>query len=102
MGITIHTNDEEHWVQIDITGKLDNRNILDAQKKIQTCPSGSSYSYIINMSETEFIDSCGLSFLLLLREHAGGDDSSVVLKDCKESMKSLLKMSGMQRLMTIV
>lgn len=102
MNINLIVNDQENWVQIDIKGKLDSNDFYEATKTITTIPFNNDYDYMIDLSQTEFIDSTGLSLLLILRDHVGGDEANVILTNCRESLISLLKMFNYDKLFTLV
>ncbi len=102
MSIDLTVNDLDKWVQIKIKGKLGSNNTDEVRKLIRTIPSDNNYSYIVDLSQTELIDSSGLSVLLILRNHAGGDESNVILKNCRESLISILKMFKYDKLFSIV
>jgi len=57
--------------------------------------------YLIDMSETEGIDSSALGMLLLLRERAGGDNSDVTIINVNQSLAKIFKVSNFNRLFNI-
>ncbi|CUB03014.1 STAS domain-containing protein [Marinomonas fungiae] len=62
-------------------------------------PKGTDY--IIDLSSVSYIDSSALGMLLLLRDHAGGDTSNVVIKGASEFVISALKMAHFERLFVL-
>lgn len=58
-------------------------------------------NYIIDLSEVSYIDSSALGMLLLLRDHAGGDGSTVVIKNASEFVSNALKMARFERLFSM-
>ena len=53
------------------------------------------------MSDTTYLDSSALGMLLLLRDHAGGDLSSIKIINCNEDVRKILVISNFGRLFTI-
>ena len=64
------------------------------------CPANASY--VVDLSETDYIDSSALGMLLLLREHAGGDDADVTLLGCHNEVHKVLTISNFQNLFRII
>jgi len=99
MPISSSVND--NTVKIDISGRFDfscHKKFRDAYRN---APSGKGNNFVINMSGTEYIDSSALGMLLLLREHAGSDDSQVTLQGCRKDVKDILVVSNFDKLFNI-
>jgi len=56
--------------------------------------------YIIDLSETKYIDSSALGMLLLLREFAGGNSSNITIRGYNENIKKILILTNFTRLFT--
>lgn len=54
--------------------------------------------FIVDLNEVSYIDSSALGMLLLLRDHAGGDGATVMLKGASDFVGSALKMARFERL----
>lgn len=63
--------------------------------------AGTGISYRIDLSETEYMDSSALGMLLLLREHAGGDDADITLVQPSEAVRKVLEIANFDRLFSI-
>jgi anti-anti-sigma factor len=57
--------------------------------------------YIINLAQTEYLDSSALGMLLMLREHAGGDTSDIRILHCSPEMKNIFQVANFQKLFTL-
>lgn len=57
--------------------------------------------YILDMSETEGIDSSALGMLLLLRERLGGDRSDISIINVNQSLAKIFQISNFNRLFNI-
>jgi anti-anti-sigma factor len=58
-------------------------------------------SYIIDMRNTDYMDSSALGMLLLLREHAGNNTGNISIINCNQEIKNILEISNFQKLFTI-
>lgn len=88
-------------VNINISGRFDFSCHKEFRDAYRNTPSGGGNSFIINMSGTEYVDSSALGMLLLLREHAGSDDSKVTLQGCRNDVKDILVISNFDKLFNI-
>lgn len=58
--------------------------------------------YVVDLSQTDFIDSSALGMLLLLREHASNTgNGSVHLKGARPEVRNILQIANFQRLFTV-
>ncbi len=57
--------------------------------------------YVIDLSQTEYMDSSALGMLLLLREFAGDQGADVVLRNCSREVRKILEIANFQRLFHI-
>jgi anti-anti-sigma factor len=53
------------------------------------------------MSEATYLDSSALGMLLLLRDHAGGDNADIRIRHCNEDVKKILTISNFGQLFRI-
>jgi anti-anti-sigma factor len=57
--------------------------------------------YRVDMRGATYLDSSALGMLLLLRDHAGGDDADVAIVNCNDDVKKILTISNFDQLFTI-
>src|SRR5690554_2336187 len=57
--------------------------------------------YRVDLKETTYLDSSALGMLLLLRDHAGGDQSSIEIRNCSPDVKKILTISNFEQLFDI-
>jgi len=60
-----------------------------------------NYEYIIDMSETSYMDSSALGMMLLLREHAGSEHSNISVIGASPEIKKILEISNFDKLFKI-
>lgn len=85
---------------IKIQGRFDfsaHQEFRDAYEKVSDEPK----NYVVDMKETTYLDSSALGMLLLLRDHAGGDNSSIEIVNCNPDVKKILTISNFEQLFTI-
>jgi HptB-dependent secretion and biofilm anti anti-sigma factor len=57
--------------------------------------------YVIDLGQTDYMDSSALGMLLLLREHAGGDTSDVRILNCSPDVRNIFTIANFQKLFTL-
>lgn len=58
-------------------------------------------SYIVDLSDTTYLDSSALGMLLLLRDYAGGDSARIVIENCNNDVRRILSISNFEQLFHI-
>ena len=76
MSINMTVSDDDGKVTIAVTGKFDFQ-LYDEFRASYADTAGNGTEYVIDLTDTEYLDSSALGMLLLLREHAGGESSSI-------------------------
>ena len=57
--------------------------------------------FSLDLSNTSYMDSSALGMLLLMRDHAGGDNSQINIINCNDDVKKILTISNFGQLFTI-
>lgn len=57
--------------------------------------------YIVDLSDTTYLDSSALGMLLLLRDHAGGDSARISIENCNSDVRRILSISNFEQLFAI-
>ncbi|WP_449285067.1 STAS domain-containing protein [Marinobacter sp. PE14] len=58
-------------------------------------------NYIVDLSDTTYLDSSALGMLLLLRDYAGGDSARIVIENCNNDVRRILSISNFEQLFNI-
>ncbi|MBV4451868.1 MULTISPECIES: STAS domain-containing protein [Pseudomonas] len=58
-------------------------------------------AYVVDLKEATYIDSSALGMLLLLRDHAGGDESDVSVINSNPDVRKILAISNFDKLFDI-
>ena len=69
MSINMTTSDEGNKVTIAVAGKFDFQ-LYDEFRASYADTAGDGVEYVVDLAETDYLDSSALGMLLLLREHA--------------------------------
>jgi anti-anti-sigma factor len=58
-------------------------------------------NFVVDLSDTTYLDSSALGMLLLLRDFAGGDASRIELRNCNNDVQRILTISNFGQLFAI-
>jgi anti-anti-sigma factor len=94
----VESNSKELTIKVD--GRFDfsaHQEFRDAYESV----SSDINSYVVDLNNTSYLDSSALGMLLLLRDHAGGDNANVKIVKCNDDVKKILTISNFEQLFTI-
>ena len=100
MSITSTVSDDGKMVTIRISGRFDfssHHDFRAAYSQVDPMKAG----YIIDMKDTEYMDSAALGMLLVLRERAGNDAAKITLSGCRPDVQRILDISRFDQLFSI-
>ena len=83
---------------------VQNRFDFNVQRELRTAyeAGGQRYDqYVLDLRDTQYMDSAALGMLLQLREHAGGRRQSVRLSNVLPVIKDILTVANFDQLFTI-
>ncbi len=86
-------------VTLSIKGRFDFNDHTEFREAYRKYDAKAEYT--LDMSQAEYMDSSALGMLLLLREHAGGDNANIKITDCKPEIKKILAIANFQKLFDI-
>lgn len=58
-------------------------------------------TYVVDLKEATYLDSSALGMLLLLRDHAGGDEAEVQVINSNPDVRKILAISNFEKLFDI-
>lgn len=99
MLITTQT-DSDNDLTIKVAGRFDfnaHSSFREAYESANPAPE----KYIIDLSDTEYLDSSALGMLLLLRDHAGSDAARISLVNCNPNVRKILSIASFEQLFDI-
>ncbi|MBC8210896.1 MAG: STAS domain-containing protein [Gammaproteobacteria bacterium] len=100
MTISSTVSENGKQVTIAISGKFDFQ-LYDEFRAAYSANPASGVQYVVDLKGTEYLDSSALGMLLLLREHAGGEVSSVRVLNPSVDVKKVLDVANFGKLFDI-
>lgn len=95
---TMSSNGQE--LTISVQGRFDFsslqmfRNAYESQEE-------QPKTYVVDLKESDYLDSSALGMLLALRDHAGGDSASIRIVNCNPDVKKILVITKLDELFTV-
>lgn len=100
MAITSNLSSDGSLLTITVQGRFDFSSLQSfrtAYEKILPKPS----KYIIDLKESEYLDSSALGMLLALRDYAGGENADISVINCNQDVKKILVITKLDELFTV-
>ena len=99
MSVNTVESPDKNEVVIKVSGRFDFSCHQDFIKGYKAYPPGSK-SYVVDLSQADFMDSSAMGMLLQLREY-GDKQAGVSLINGSESVKDILRIANFDKLFTI-
>ena len=100
MAITSLPSSDGQELTILIQGRFDfgaHQEFRNAYERVNSTPQ----RYVVDLTDTTYLDSSALGMLLLLRDHAGGDSAQIRLLNCNPDVRKILAISNFEQLFKI-
>ena len=97
MGINMTVSDDGNKVTISVAGKFDFQ-LYDEFRASYADTAGQGIDYVVDLSDTDYLDSSALGMLLLLREHAGGEASNIEITQASPEVRKILDVANFGKL----
>jgi anti-anti-sigma factor len=100
MPVASRLSDDGVELVIQVSGRFDfsaHQEFRDAYETLSQPP----HRYQVDMRDTHYLDSSALGMLLLLRDHAGGDNADVEIVNCNADVRKILAISNFEQLFSI-
>ena len=96
MSVQKNISHDQSTVTIRIDGMFD----LSMQSSFRAAyeESGPSKKYILDMMDTEYMDSAAFGMLLVFRDHVGGDKAEITVINAGDDLKKSFKMLHFDRM----
>ena len=85
---------------IKIQGRFD-FSVHKEFKNAYESATSENNGFEVDMGATSYLDSSALGMLLLLRDYAGGDSSSIAISNTSPDVRKILTISNFEQLFTI-
>ena len=99
MGIDIQKSPENGDVTIKINGRFDFAMHKEFRNSYQNEDAGTSF--VVNLSDTEYMDSSALGMLLLLKKYVETNGGQVTLTNPQEGVSKVLAIANFDKVFDI-
>ncbi len=100
MAVEKQISEDGKVLTISISGRFDitaYKDFGDAYKD----KLDSISKWVIDMANTEYVDSSALGMLLMLRERAGGENSDISIVNTSDGVKKIFETANFNKLFTL-
>lgn len=101
MAIRTQRSEQDGTLIISVEGRFDFSTHQDFRHAYEAQADWPK-RYQIDLAGVDYLDSSALGMLLLLRDHAGGDDARIQLSNCRPDVRKVLTISNFEQLFEIV
>lgn len=96
---SVRVTEQADLVAIEVTGHF---GFSIYQQFREACaPAVGARRYLIDLKDTEYMDSAALGMLLVLRDQAGGDRADIRIVNCNPEVRKILTIAHFDRLFRI-
>ncbi len=100
MSITASPSSDGQDLVISVAGRFD-FNSLQGFRKAYENSAIKPKTYIVDLKNSDYLDSSALGMLLALRDHAGEEGALVKIIHCNPDVKKILEITKLDELFTI-
>ena len=101
MAITSEIIDDGEGLKISIEGRFDASSLDAFRRSFEDVESEGIKRYVVDLDATVHLDSSALGMLLVLRDHAGGDQASISIVNSSPEVKKIFAISSFEQLFDI-
>ena len=99
MSLKKHVSSDTKTVTITIDGMFDLSLQGDFRKAYEEC--GRDMRYIIDLRDTDYMDSSAFGMLLVFKDHVGGDRADISIINTSEDLKKSFSMLQFDRMFDV-
>ena len=100
MGITANVSGDNKTVTIKVNGRFDFSLHNEFRKSYKDIDMANG-QFIVDLKDTDYLDSSALGMLLLLREHADKCTSKVKITNISNDIREILNIASFDRLFVL-
>jgi len=100
MSVVTEVSPDQKKLTIAVKGRFDfgrHQEFRESYERLDKKPE----SIVVDLKEATYLDSSALGMLLLLRDHAGGDESDIRVVNSSSDVKKILAISNFDKLFDI-
>lgn len=84
----VSVNQQDSTLTVSISGRFD-FNILQDFRDCYADMAGSELKFVVDLSQTEYIDSSALGMLLNMKNHLGSEDCAIEICNCQPNLMKI-------------
>ncbi|MCK5871830.1 MAG: STAS domain-containing protein [Methylococcales bacterium] len=100
MAVETNLNEETQTLEVSISGRFD-FSIHQNFRKITQQTGDGVRAIVIDLSDTDYMDSSALGMLLVLRDKVHENKEAITIKNSKEDVQKILKIANFDKLFTL-
>jgi anti-anti-sigma factor len=101
MSVVTEVSPDGQKLTISVKGRFDFAKHQEFRQSYERPGSKVPSSVVVDLKEATYLDSSALGMLLLLRDHAGGDDSNIRVVNSSSDVRKILAISNFDKLFNI-
>ncbi len=98
--VNVSESENGREITVSVTGRFD-FSVHQEFRDAYINHTGAGLSFILDLSRTEYMDSSALGMVLLLREHAGGDNARVTIRNASADVSKILRIANFDKLLNM-
>ena len=100
MSITSRTNSEGNELTISVIGRFD-FNLHQAFRSVLEHADARIHTFVVDLQQSEYMDSAALGMLLLLLDKVGGNKDRVRIVNPNKTVRKILEIANFDKLFNI-
>ncbi|MGE8063998.1 STAS domain-containing protein [Pseudomonas sp. NPDC089569] len=101
MSVVTEVSPDGQKLTISVKGRFDFAKHQEFRESYECVDRNMPSSVVVDLKEATYLDSSALGMLLLLRDHAGGDDSDIRVVNSSSDVRKILAISNFDKLFDI-
>ena len=101
MSVVTEVSPDGQKLTISIKGRFDFAKHQEFRESYDLADRAMPSSVVVDLKEATYLDSSALGMLLLLRDHAGGENSDIRVVNSSSDVKKILAISNFDKLFDI-
>ncbi|ROM93365.1 STAS domain-containing protein [Pseudomonas brassicacearum] len=101
MSVVTEVSPDGQKLTISVKGRFDFAKHQEFRESYERPDGQMPSSVVVDLKEATYLDSSALGMLLLLRDHAGGDNSDIRVVNSSTDVKKILAISNFDKLFDI-
>ena len=101
MSVVTEISADGQKLTISVKGRFDFAKHQEFRESYDLADRAMPSSVVVDLKEATYLDSSALGLLLLLRDHAGGENSDIRVVNSSSDVKKILAISNFDKLFDI-